>query len=58
MFDDKVWAMIHNRFKGSILPSWNKNMDAAAWWMANEMGDPYAEDEQTIGVIGVVNLGP
>ena len=58
MFDDKVWAMIHNRFQGQSAwegrrPSWavgrwTNNMSAADWWIANEMGDPYAEDENII----------
>ena len=49
MFSDKVWAMIHNRFKDStrVIP-WNENMDAADWWIANDMGDPYAEDVNII----------
>lgn len=51
MFSDKVWAMIHNRFK-EALPSdprhWNENMNAADWWIANDMGDPYAEDVDII----------
>ena len=65
MFDDKVWAMIHNRFQGGSgwedyepeavdkgdkwpVGRWVNNMSAADWWIANEMGDPYAENEQTI----------
>lgn len=49
MFSDRVWAMIHNRFKEStrVIP-WNENMDAADWWIANDMGDPYAEDVNII----------
>jgi len=49
MFSDKVWAMIHNRFKDSTrVIQWNDNMDAADWWIANDMGDPYAENVNII----------
>ncbi len=54
MFDDKVWAMIHNRFRSDMRGTaisvawWSNNMSAADWWIANEMGDPYAEDENII----------
>ena len=50
MFSDRVWAMIHNRFRDNqtSVIQWNENMDAADWWMANDMGDPYAEDVNII----------
>lgn len=47
MFSDKVWAMIHNRFKDAMF-IWDENMDAADWWIANNMGDPYSEDVEII----------
>ena len=52
MFDDKVWAMIRNRFQGQSVwedyepeavvkewpvGRWANNMSAADWWIANEI---------------------
>ena len=49
MFSDKVWAMIHNRFKDSPdKRKWTDDMSAADWWIANDMGDPYAENVEII----------
>ena len=52
MFSDKVWAMIHNRFKEvskyyTIVP-WTDDMSAADWWIANDMGNPYAENQEVV----------
>ena len=49
MFSDKVWAMIHNRFKESPdKRKWTDDMSAADWWIANDMGDPYAENVEIV----------
>ena len=52
MFSDKVWAMIHNRFKEvskyyTIVP-WTDDMSATDWWVANNMGNPYAENQDVV----------
>ena len=49
MFSDKVWAMIHNRFKDSQdRRKWTDDMSAADWWIANDMGNPYAENVEIV----------
>lgn len=48
MFQEEVWAIIHNRFKDGNDLRWQPHMTAADWWLQGAFGDPYATDETMI----------